>query len=163
MLEAPEGAIVVLNGWASQGAGSADWFAGRSNERLGWNMLSGLRPFAPAHADRRIGHLPTAPGDMRLTVSAGPLRLAPGDSAAVTIAVMLAEPVPNTFTTGVQFDPGNPTDRTRTLYATAQQLFERAAEASTVTPSLRPAARQPTRAAAPRAPSSRPATPPQRR
>jgi hypothetical protein len=104
-------------------------------------MLSGLRPFAPAHADRRIGHLPMAPGDMRLSVSAGPLRLAPGDSAAVTVAVVLAEPAPNTFTTGVQFDPGNPTDRTRALYTTAQQLFARAAAASTVTTSLTPAAR----------------------
>lgn len=141
MLEVPDDAIVVLNGWASQGAGSADWFAGRSNERLGWNMLSGLRPFAPAHADRRIGHLPPAPGDMRVTVSAGPFRLAPGDSAAVTVAVVIAEPVPNTFTSGVLFDPGNPTDRTRTLYATAQQLFARATAASTVLTSLNAAAR----------------------
>jgi hypothetical protein len=57
------------------------------------------------------------------------------------VAVVLAEPAPNTFTTGVQFDPGNPTDRTRALYTTAQQLFARAAAASTVTTSLTPAAR----------------------
>jgi len=132
MLNAPPDATVMLNGWTSQGAGSQDWVSGQLNERNGWNMLSGLRPFSPDHPDRRLGHLPLGPGDVRISVSAGPLRIAPRDSVAVTVAIMLADPVAGAFNSGTQMEPGEPTDRTRSLYAAAGNLFRKAVEAATV-------------------------------
>jgi hypothetical protein len=51
----------------------------------------------------------------------------PGDSASVTIALVLAEPVPNTFTSGTILDPGEPTDQTRALRAVAAKLLAKAA------------------------------------
>lgn len=127
VLDAPAGARVVLNGWNSLGS-TSDWYAGQVSEKTGWLMLSGVRPYQPDHPFLSIGHLPTQPGDVRLSVSAGPLRLEPGDSAAVTVAVILAEPVPDTYTTGVAIEPGDPTDATRQLYAVAGNLFGRARE-----------------------------------
>jgi hypothetical protein len=131
MLAAPPGTTIILNGWTTSG-GSQDWRAGLANERNGWTMLSGTRPFGPDHPHPRLGHLPPGPGDVRLSVTAGPVRLAPGDSAAVTLAVVLADPVPGTFISGNVMDPGDPTDRTRVLYSTAANLRERAIAASTV-------------------------------
>jgi hypothetical protein len=65
-------------------------------------------------------------------VSAGPFRLVPGDSVAVSIAVMLAAPVPGTFNSGIELKPGDPFDRTRGLHAVAADLFERAIAATGV-------------------------------
>jgi hypothetical protein len=132
MVESPPGSIVILNGWTSQGVGSADWFSGQISEKAGWAMLSGLRPYSPDHPDLRIGHLPTAPGDVRLSVSAGPVRLVPGDSAVVTVAVLLASPVEGTFTSGTLLEPGDPTDKTRALYGVAANLIARAATTTSV-------------------------------
>ncbi len=132
MLEAPPDVTIMLNGWTSQGAGSQDWVAGQVNERNGWNMLSGLRPFSPDHPDRRIGHMPLGPGDVRISVSAGPLRLAPRDSAVVKVAIILADPVAGSFNSGTQMEPGEPTDRTRSLYGAAGNLFTKAMEAGAV-------------------------------
>jgi len=129
MVEAPPGTTIVLNGWTSQGVGSADWFSGQISERAGWAMLSGTRPYQPDHTDPRIGHLPLGPGDVRLSVSAGPLRLVPGDSAAVTVAILLADPAPGLFTPGTLLEPGDPTDKTRVLYAVAANLLAKAAQA----------------------------------
>jgi hypothetical protein len=122
----PANTSVILNGWSSLGAGTADWVAGRLSEPVGWYNLSGSRPYSPSHPSLKIGHLPEAPGDMRMTVSAGPLTLAPGDSAAITVAVLIAEPVAGTFTSGIQVDPGNPLDSNRPLAAIAAQLLDRA-------------------------------------
>jgi hypothetical protein len=133
MLEAPVGATVVMNGWVSQGQGSQDWNAGEISERLGYGMLSGKGVFSPDHPSPRIGYLPPAPGDIRMSVSAGPIRLAPGDSVAVSVAVVLAAPVPGPFSSGTDLEPGNPLDRTRPLYAVAGDLFERAIAATGVT------------------------------
>jgi hypothetical protein len=129
MVEAPPGTTIVLNGWTSQGVGSADWFSGQISEKAGWAMLSGIRPYSPDHPDPQIGHLPLGPGDARLSVSAGPLRLAPGDSAAVTVAIVLADPAPGLFTPGTLVEPGDPTDKTRVLYGIAANLIARAAQA----------------------------------
>jgi hypothetical protein len=126
LFDVPAGATVVVNGWTSQGTVSQDWTAGQVTEPLGWAMLSGTRPFTPDHPSQRIGHLPPAAGDVRISVSAGPLRLAPGDSAAVSIAIILAEPRPGTFTSGTRLEPGDPLDHTRALYSAAASLFERA-------------------------------------
>ncbi len=128
MLDAPPGTTVILNGWTSQGTGSRDWVAGQLNERSGWSMLSGVRPYAPDHPDRRIGHMPLGPGDVRISVSAGPVRLEPRDSVVVRVAILLADPVTGTFASGTQMEPGEPTDRTRSLYAAAGNLFRKAAE-----------------------------------
>jgi hypothetical protein len=125
VLEAPAATTVVLNGWARQ-TGAGDWFAGTTNEGTGWGMMSGLRVYSPDHPNPRIGHLPQSPGDVRIMVSAGPLTLAPGDSAAITVAVVIAPPVQGTFTSGTQLDPGSPTDTNRPLHRVAGHLFDRA-------------------------------------
>jgi hypothetical protein len=131
MLDAPDGATVVLNGWAhGGGAGHTDWRAGSANERAGWGMLSGLQPYAPAHAHRRIGHLPPVPGDVRISISAGPVRLHPGDEAEITFALLLAAPVPDTYTSGTPVEPGDPFDGARTIARVAGNLFELAARAA---------------------------------
>lgn len=123
LLEAPEGARVVLNGYPRV---AEDWGAGRSNEPVGWYMLSGIRPFSPDHPELGIGFLPSVPSDMRMTVSAGPFTLPPGDSIAITVAVALAEPVPGTFASGEGYlEPGEPRDQTRPIYAIAAGLRER--------------------------------------
>jgi hypothetical protein len=126
VLEAPEGAGVALNGWARSKDYSADWKAGTITEGAGWLMLSGTRSYQPDHPSRWIGHLPPQTGDMRLTVTAGPVALAPGDSAAITVAIVLAEPAAQTFTSGNLQDPGNPTDPSRQLLRIAANLLERA-------------------------------------
>lgn len=128
VLERPEGANVgvALNGWARSKAFSGDWKAGTITEGAGWLMLSGTRSYQPDHPSRWIGHLPPETGDMRLTVSAGPVDLAPGDSAAITVAIVLAEPVAGTFTSGSLQDPGNPTDTSRRLLQIAAGLLDRA-------------------------------------
>lgn len=126
LFDAPPGATIKLNGWMSQGASSRDWAAGQITEPIGWKVLSGTQSFAPDHESPRIGHLPQSKGDARITVSAGPLRLAPGDSASVSIAIVLAEPVPGTFASGEELDPGDPLDPGRRLHAVAANLIERA-------------------------------------
>jgi hypothetical protein len=128
VLERPEGTNVgvALNGWARSKDYSADWRAGTITEGAGWLMLSGTRSYQPDDPSRWIGHLPPETGDMRLTVTAGPVTLAPGDSAAITVAIVLAEPAPETFTSGNLQDPGNPTDPSRQLLRIAAGLLERA-------------------------------------
>jgi PEGA domain len=140
MVVAPEFTRTVVNGWTTQG-NSSDWFAGQVTEPTGWYNLSGVRPFQPDHPDIRIGHLDDEPGDVRLSVSAGPLHLNPGDTAAVTIAVMLADPVPGAFTSGTRMDPGDPNDRTRVLYSVAGGLLERAGSAGAAAVMMRAASR----------------------
>jgi len=133
MFEAPAGATVVMNGWTSQGTASQDWNAGEISEKIGYGMLSGTSVFPPDNLNPRVGHMPQSPGDVRISVSAGPFRLVPGDSVAVAIAVMLAAPVPGLFNSGIEFKPGDPFDRTRPLHAVAADLFERAIAAAGVT------------------------------
>lgn len=126
VLEQPAGASVILNGWRNVSGATPDWGGGRANEFIGIRMMSGIGTYTPAHPDPGIGHTPPDPGDVRLLVSAGPFTLAPGDSAAITIAVVLAEPVPGTFTPGTSIDPGDPLDQTRPIAMTAAALIERA-------------------------------------
>lgn len=135
MLDAPPGANVVLNGWPRRVPGG-DWMAGTANEGTGWGMMSGRRVYEPAHADLRIGYLPPAPADLRIMVSAGPLTLAPGESVAITVAVVVAAPQAGTFTSGTRIDPGDPFDQSRPLHAIAQRLFARARAAEALLPEL---------------------------
>lgn len=120
-LRAPAGTTVMLNGWINQ----ADWVAGEATEVLGFGMLSGRSVFGPAHEHPRIGHLPPEDGDMRVSVTAGPLTLAPGAQAEIVLAVAFALPAPGTYQSGTLVSPGDPLDANRTLYRIAAQLRER--------------------------------------
>jgi hypothetical protein len=133
LLERPAGTTVHLNSWPR----GWDWEAGQAAvERAGWYWMSGTQTWLGNHADPRIGYAPQDPQDLRMSVSAGPLQLAPGDSAAITLAVVLAEPAPGTFTSGTRVSPGDPLDQTRPLTAIAAPLIARALAAESVAASL---------------------------
>ena len=123
-LEAPENAQIVLNGWMRQNF-EGDWSAGFSSEPVGWQILSGIAPYSPDHPHPRIGHMPVVTADARIAVTAGPLTLAPGDSAVIALAVLLAEPVDGTFEPGQIADPGDPLDPDRPMASVAANLFAR--------------------------------------
>lgn len=124
-LRVPPGSTVMLNGWTRAGA-TADWRAGQASEVRGYDMLSGEAPYAPAHPDRRIGHLPPVDGDVRLSVTAGPLTLAPGEEAEIVLALLLAAPAAGTYVPGNVVPPGEPLDTQRALYRVAAPLRSRA-------------------------------------
>ncbi len=126
----------VLNGWRNVEGENLDWAAGRSNEFQGLRMMSGIGTYSPSHPDPGVGHTPESPGDVRLLVSTGPFTLAPGDSASITIAVVLAEPVPGTFTRGIGTLPGEPFDASREIMAIAANLLDRARASSALLPLL---------------------------
>ena len=128
VLRAPAGTTVMLNGWLNPG----DWQAGTSTEGTGFGMLSGRSVYAPAHEDPRIGHLPDAAGDMRVSVTAGPLNLAPGEQAEIVLAVAFAPPATGTFQSGTLVAPGDPLDTNRALHRIAAQLRERMVAAQTL-------------------------------
>ena len=134
VLEAQPGVGVRLNGWQNVSGVTPDWGAGRINEFMALRMMSGVRPYLPEHADPKIGHTPFSPGDVRLLVSVGPLVLLPGDSATITLAVVLAEPVPGTFQSGVLTPPGDPFEPGRPLALAAATLVERANAARALLP-----------------------------
>jgi hypothetical protein len=124
VLEAPAGARRILNGWPRVFSGfSADWSAGTESEFAGWLILSGRNTYQPDHADNTIGHLPaTNLNDMRIAVSAGPLTLAPGDSAVLRVALAFADPAPGTFTSGTVVNSGSPDEPNRTIMQIAAPL-----------------------------------------
>ncbi|MBI4543765.1 MAG: PEGA domain-containing protein [Gemmatimonadetes bacterium] len=127
VLEAPAGTRLVLTGWPK----ALEWRAGLGSttgvrEESGLRWLNGTHTAAPNHADPGIGYLPDRPEDLRAAVAAGPLRLAPGDSAVLKLAVVLAPPAPGSFTSGTVLAPGDPTDETRPLLKVAAPLLERA-------------------------------------
>lgn len=125
MLESPPGTQVYLNGWWRE----ADWFAGVETESIGHVWLRGDTPSGVPKHSARIGYAPTEPRDYRVSVMAGPLRLAPGESASVTVAVMLAEPAAGWFTSGAVVEPGDPFDANRRLLRIAEPLVQRAVAA----------------------------------
>jgi hypothetical protein len=90
-------------------------------ERTGypWVSATGARDTI---MDEAIGVQPTQLNDYRIVVSAGPLTLAPGQSAAVAVLLAIAEPSPGTFASGTVVPPGDPTDETRPLFAVAGAL-----------------------------------------
>ena len=126
VLNRPFGTRLVLNGWRNVSGVTPDWGGGRINEFVGLRMMSGLGSYSPSHPDPRIGHTPSGPGDVRLLVAVGPFTLAPGDTASFEVAVVLAEPVPDTFSPGIITDPGDPFDMQRAIAVTAAALIERA-------------------------------------
>jgi hypothetical protein len=133
VLQRPEGTNVVLNGWTNRPGTSGDFYAGTASEVTGFNMLTGRQSYAPDHPHAEIGHVPNGEGDARILVTAGPLTLAPGDSAEVVIAVALATPAAGTYTPGLLMDAGDPVSQARALYRVAAPLRDRmrAAEALT--------------------------------
>lgn len=127
LMEGPGGgSVVALNAWPSQ----YDWAAGDPSkpEKFGWGVLSGLKPLPglPDMAGQQIGHIPTTPDDYRISVAAGPLTLAPGADASITVAVILASPVAGTFTSGTLVDPGNAWDGNRQIARIAAGLLQKA-------------------------------------
>ena len=69
---------------------------------------------------------PTAPGDFRISVAAGPVSFAPGDSAAIVVAIVVAPPAAGTYTPGTLLRPGDPADASRQFEAVAAPLVQRA-------------------------------------
>lgn len=113
----------ILNGWL----GGNDYKAGESTERFGWGYLSGKKPQAPDYPGNQIGHTPVSPGDYRMSVSAGPFTLSPGQSASITVAVFIADPVQGAYTAGNIVSPGDPLDDNRTIAKIAKTLIDKAA------------------------------------
>jgi hypothetical protein len=120
-IRAPAGALVILNGW-TQGGAAADWRAGQVSEARGYDMLSGESPYLPAHPDRRIGHLPPFDGDVRISVTAGPLTMEPGAEAEIVLALVLARPAAGAFQPGLVVAPGEPMDTNREIHRIAGPL-----------------------------------------
>ena len=120
VLESPPGTGVMLNSWYND----FDWSAGRPGEQAGYGVLSGTREFGPEHPHPQIGHMPAVPGDLRMSVAAGPLTLAPGDDAQIVVAVAIAAPAAP-FTSGEVLAPGDPLDSGRALNSVAANLYAR--------------------------------------
>ncbi|MBX6364801.1 MAG: PEGA domain-containing protein [Gemmatimonadetes bacterium] len=128
LLEAPPGATTtVLTSWPQ----SADWFLGKTNEPLGWSVLSAS---GSTRTGTKLGPVPTLARDYRMAVTAGPVRLAPGDSAVIRVAVLLAPPVDGTFTTGRVIAPGDPDDPDRPIARAAAALLAKGAVAEQFQP-----------------------------
>jgi len=128
VLEAPPGTTVLLNAWPIEG----DWDAGTSSELAGFGMLTGSNIYEPQHAHERIGYMPPTNADIRISVTAGPLTLEPGDEATITVAIAVAPPAAGSFTSGAVMMPGDPLDTTRPLYAAAAELRTRMVAAETL-------------------------------
>lgn len=129
MIARPAGAEqVILNAYERE----AEWSAAGANQRFGWRWLSGTQITLGNHPDPRIGYAPTVPADLRMSVSAGPLTLAPGDSTSFVVAIVFASPEPGTFTSGQIVQPGDPLARDRTILRIAGPLIRRAADAAAV-------------------------------
>jgi hypothetical protein len=138
-LAAPAGANVLLTAFS----GERDWRSGEvgqpGSERNGWDWLAGTQTTDAVHPDPRLGHVPgTTPADYRVMVSAGPIRLPAGDSAVLTLAVVLASPAPGQFTAGSIVPPGDPLDPTRQIRIIAEPLVQRARAAEALLPRLQP-------------------------
>lgn len=134
VLRAPPGTAVVLNTW--EGGLGRDWGAGTQSQQNGYGVLSGAPVFSPDYPGTEIGWVPSTPHDTRIVATAGPLNLAPGDSATIVIAVALAPPGAGTYTSGQEVAPGDPTDTGRPLHALAATLRQRLAEAELLLPLL---------------------------
>jgi len=107
-----------------------DWDGG-DRQDFAWRLLAGqLRSGDPIgdHPSPDIGHASNDLADYRMTEAYGPLRLAPGETIEMTVALLLAEPVAGTFTPGTRIPPGDPTDPDRTILDVAADLRALAAD-----------------------------------
>jgi hypothetical protein len=121
MVEKPATSATVMNAWPSAG----DW-TGAANEFIGYGVVSGSRSYLPDDPSPSIGYTPGVAGDYRMVVSAGPVTLAPGESAQITVAVVMASPVQGEFTAGQTVLPGSPTVADRPIRRIAATLFSNA-------------------------------------
>lgn len=106
-----------------------------------WRLLAGrLNAGDPItdHPAPEIGHQATAPNDYRVIEAFGPLRLAPGESFTWGLALLIAEPVPGTYTPGVLVPPGDPTATDRQILSVAGNLMSLATEAPVLWERYRP-------------------------
>ena len=128
IVEKPAGTNSILNGWPSVlgPQTSGDWTAATLSQRTGYGILSGLRSITPDHEGQQIGYTPGTPSDYRMSVSAGPVTLGPGQETSITVAVIMAQPDAGQFTSGTAVAPGNPTVADRQIRRVAATLLERA-------------------------------------
>lgn len=118
LLDGP-GSAASLSAWAA----AADWLAG-SGSVSGYDFLRGRPIGLPDHPHDAIGFAPdSAAADYRMAVTRGPIDLAPGEQATVTVAVLLAAPRAGTFQTGALLPAGDPSDPGRPSAAVAAGLF----------------------------------------
>ena len=75
-----------------------------------------------------VGFCADDPRDYRLSLTAGPLELAPGEEAGFALALVFAEPVPGTFASGTAIRPGIP-GQNPAVAAVADSLVARARRA----------------------------------
>jgi hypothetical protein len=122
LLDAPAGTTRVLNAWPS----GMDWHSGETTERAGYGVLSGLRSVAPDLPGQQIGFAPTISGDYRMSVTAGPITLAPGETASITVAVILASPKAGTYNPGTTINPDNPSANGRVIQRIAEDFLNKA-------------------------------------
>lgn len=123
LIEAPAGVTVkAMNVWPKEN----DWIAGQSSERSGWSTLAATRAPTLSSTTQRIGAAPQVANDYRMAVAAGPLTLAPGAAASITVAVIVAPPVTGTYTSGQNVTPGNPAVAGRAIERVAAALLEKA-------------------------------------
>lgn len=122
LLDAPAGTAKVLNAWPRNN----DWGAGNPTERAGWPILSGRKSVLPDAPGQLIGHVPTSPTDYRMSVTAGPISLAAGASASITVAVIVAPPAAGSYVSGQAVAPGDPNVADRTIARIAASLLDKA-------------------------------------
>ena len=109
---------VRLNAWPK-----SESFLTGVNEDYGRLLITATQTTLANHPDVRIGHAPAdGEDDYVLSVATGPVTLAPGDSVTARFAVLLAAPVPGTFTSGVELPAGDPADASRPLVDVAGLL-----------------------------------------
>lgn len=117
-----------------------DWDDGTRHDRA-WRILAGQLGAGDAISDHPhpdYGFFSDEPNDYRVTEAHGPLTLAPGESAELTVALIFARPVPGTFSPGVQVVPGDPTSSGRNILAIAADLLSLAADAPALWARYRP-------------------------
>ena len=119
LLEGPDALVPRLNAWPR----ARDFVAGVSDE-AGRALLTATQTEPANHPDGRIGFAPDdEAADYILSVSVGPVELAPGESESVHFAVIIAAPVDGTYTSSVLVPAGNPLDANRALAQTAANLL----------------------------------------
>ncbi len=117
LLQPPAGAAnVALSAWSS----AVDWHV--ADQAVGHAAVTaGGRTGNPVYLPPR-----SDPGDYRISVAAGPVSFAPGDTAAFVVAIVVAPPAAGTFTPGTLLLPGDPADPNGAFARVAAPLADRA-------------------------------------
>ncbi len=108
---------------------------------LGWRLLAGALTGADPLSDHpagEIGHTSDDPDDYRVIETHGPLSLAPGESIGLTVALLLARPVPDSFIPGELVPAGDPLNPNRSIINVAADLRALAAQAPELWERYRP-------------------------